>query len=92
MAKIYALQAKEVFDSRGIPTIKLLLWLDNGFSTITTVPTPTVDNQNEAVDLRDKDERLLGLGVHKAVNQINQIITPQILEKEITAQGELDKI
>ncbi len=92
MAKIYALQAKEVFDSRGIPTIELLLWLDNGFSTITTVPTPTDNNQFEAVDLRDKDERFLGLGVYKAVNHINQIIAPQILEKEITAQGELDKI
>lgn len=92
MAKIYALQAKEVFDSRGIPTIELLLWLDNGFSTITSVPTPTDDNQNEAVDLRDNDERLLGLGVHKAINHINQIIAPQVVEKEITAQGELDKI
>lgn len=92
MAKIYALQAKEVFDSRGMPTIELLLWLDNGFSTITTVSTPTDNNQFEAVDLRDKDDRFLGLGVHKAVNHINQIIAPQILEKEITAQGELDKI
>ncbi|MFA6813948.1 MAG: hypothetical protein GX943_03090 [Candidatus Pacebacteria bacterium] len=93
MAKIYALQAKEVFDSRGIPTIELLLWLDNGFSTITTVPTPTGENNKfDAVDLRDKDERFLGLGVNKAVGHINQIIAPQILEKEITAQGELDKI
>lgn len=92
MAKIYALQAKEVFDSRGIPTIELLLWLDNGFSTITTVPTHTDKNQFDAMALRDNDERFLGLGVYKAVNHINQIIAPQILEKEVTAQGELDKI
>ena len=92
MAKIYALQAKEVFDSRGIPTIELLLWLDNGFSTITTVPTHTDKNQFDAIALRDNDERFLGLGVAKAVNHINQIIAPQIIEKEVTAQGELDKI
>jgi enolase len=93
MAKIYALEAKEIFDSRGIPTIELLLWLDNGFSTITTVPTPTSDNNKfDASYLKDDDERFLGFGVQKAVNHINQIIAPQILEKEITSQGELDKI
>ncbi len=81
-----------MFDSRGIPTIELLLWLDNGFSTITTVPTHTDKNQFDAIALRDNDERFLGLGVAKAVNHINQIIAPQILEKEVTAQGELDKI
>lgn len=92
MAKIYAIQAKEVFDSRGLPTVQLLLWLDNGFSTITTIPSPIDNNPSDALYLRDKDERFLGLGVNKAINHINQIIAPQVLEKEVTAQGELDKI
>jgi enolase len=92
MSKIYALQAKEIFDSRGLPTVQLLLWLDNGFSTITTIPTPIDNNPKDALYLRDKDDRFLGLGVNKAINHINQIIAPQIVEKEVTAQGELDKV
>ena len=92
MAKIYALQAREVFDGRGLPTIELLLWLDNGFSTVTTVPTPVNHSPYDAMELRDNDERYLGLGVRKAVEHINQIIAPQVTAKEVTQQGELDKL
>lgn len=92
MAKIYALQAREVFDGRGLPTIELLLWLDNGFSTITTVPTPVDKSPYDALELRDNDERYLGMGVNKAVGHINQIIAPQVVGQEVTAQGNLDQI
>jgi enolase len=92
MAKIYALQAREVFDGRGLPTIELLLWLDNGYSTITTVPTPTTKSPYDCVELRDNDSRLLGLGVLKAVDHINNIIAPQIIGQEVTQQKQIDQI
>jgi len=92
MAKIYALRAREVLDGRGWPTIELVLWLDNGFSTVTTVPTPISKSKLDAIELRDRDARILGLGVRKAIDNINNIIAPQITGKEVTKQREIDQI
>lgn len=92
MAKIYALRAREILDGRGWPTIELVLWLDNGFSTITTVPTPVSKSKLDAIELRDNDARVLGLGVKKAVDNINNIIGPQVVGKEVTKQREIDQI
>ncbi len=92
MSNIYALQAREIFDGRGWPTIELVLWLDNGFSTITSVPTPVSRNDLEAVELRDRDGRMLGLGVQKAIDNINQIIAPQLIGKSVLKQGEIDQL
>ena len=92
MAKIYALRAREILDGRGWPTIELVLWLDNGFSTVSTVPTPISISKLDAIELRDGDNRVLGLGVKKAIDNINNIIAPHVIGKEITAQREIDQI
>ena len=92
MAAIYALQAREIFDGRGLPTIELLLWLDNGFSTVSAVPTPINKHSEDATELRDGGDRYLGWGVKKAVDHINQIIAPQVIGKDVIKQGELDQL
>jgi len=92
MALIYALQAREILDGRGWPTIELVLWLDNGFSTITSVPTVVSKGDHDSLELRDLDQRMSGLGVQKAINNINQIIAPQLIGKDVTKQGEIDQL
>lgn len=92
MALIYALQAREVLDGRGWPTVELVLWLDNGFSVITTVPTAVSKGDHDSTELRDLDQRMSGLGVQKAVNNINQIIAPQLIGKEVLKQREIDQL
>jgi enolase len=92
MALIYSLQAREILDGRGWPTIELVLWLDNGFSTITSVPTVVSKGDHDSLELRDLDQRMSGLGVQKAINNINQIIAPQLIGKDVTKQGEIDQL
>ncbi len=92
MALIYALQAREILDGRGWPTIELVLWLDNGFSTITTVPTAVSKGDHDSVELRDNDQRMAGLGVQKAIDNINQIIAPKLIGKEVLKQRDIDQL
>jgi enolase len=92
MALIYALQAREILDGRGWPTIELVLWLDNGFSTITSVPTAISKGDNDSLELRDADLRMGGLGVRKAIDNINQIIAPKLVGKEVLKQREIDQL
>ncbi len=92
MALIYALQAREILDGRGWPTIELVLWLDNGFSVITSVPTAVSGGDYDAVELRDNDKRMGGLGVQKAIDNINQIIAPQLIGKDVLKQRDIDHL
>lgn len=92
MALIYALQAREILDGRGWPTIELVLWLDNGFSTITSVPTIVSKGDHDSLELRDLDQRISGLGVQKAVDNINQIIAPRLIGKEVLKQRDIDQL
>lgn len=92
MALIYALQAREILDGRGWPTIELILWLDNGFSVITTVPTAVSKGDHDSFELRDGDQRMGGLGVSKAIDNINQIIAPQLVGKDVLKQRDIDQL
>lgn len=91
MATIYAMQAREILDGRGWPTIELVLWLDNGFSTITSVPSTISKGGHDALELRDLEQRAGGLGVQKAINNINQIIAPQMVGKDVLKQRDIDQ-
>lgn len=93
MAKIQGVYAREILDSRGIPTIECTLWLDTGGIVATDVPTGTSIGKFEAVELRDKDQnRMLGKGVLSAVNYINTFIAPQISGKDPVQQEEIDQL
>jgi len=92
MAKIAKLQAREILDSRGIPTIETTLWLDTGHWATAAVPSGTSTSKYEAVELRDNDpQRFHGQGVLKAVNNVNQIIAPKIIGLDPSQQTQLDQ-
>lgn len=93
MAVIQGIYAREILDSRGVPTIECTLWLDTGGIVATSVPSGTSIGKYEALELRDKDpSRMLGKGVLKAVNIVNTIIAPQVVGKDPTAQTEIDQL
>ncbi|MBP7740669.1 phosphopyruvate hydratase [Candidatus Woesebacteria bacterium] len=93
MAKIEGIYAREILDSRGMPTIECALWLDTGAVVATSVPTGTSVGKYEALELRDGDkDRMLGKGVLNAVNNVNTIIAPNVIGKDPTSQTDIDQI
>ncbi|OGJ38972.1 MAG: phosphopyruvate hydratase [Candidatus Pacebacteria bacterium RIFCSPLOWO2_01_FULL_47_12] len=93
MPKIQGIYAREILDSRGLPTVECTLWLDTGGIVITSVPTGTSVGKYEAMELREKDpNRMIGKGVLKAVQNINALIAPQIVGKDPTQQEEIDQL
>lgn len=92
MATISIINAREILDSRGIPTVECRIWLDSGDSVVTSVPSGTSVGKYEAIELRDNDpQRMGGKGVLKVVNTINNVIGPQLIGQDPTNQAALDK-
>jgi enolase len=93
MAAIQGIYAREILDSRGIPTIECTLWMDNGGIVVTSVPSGTSVGKYEALELRDKDpNHMNGKGVLTAVNNINTIIAPQLIGRDPANQEEIDNL
>lgn len=93
MPTIQGMYAREILDSRGLPTIECTLWLDNGGIVATSVPTGTSVGKFEAKELRDNDpNRMLGKGVLQAAQNINTIIAPQLIGKDAVQQEEIDQL
>ena len=85
--------ARELLDSRGNPTIEVQVITESGASGSALVPSGASTGEHEAVELRDGDkERYLGKGVLKAVKNVNEVIAPEILGVEVTAQNIIDQI
>lgn len=80
--KITKVMAREIFDSRGMPTVQCDLLLDDKVQVSASVPSGISKSFYEAVELRDGADRLLGQGVTRAVENIENIIGGQILGKE----------
>lgn len=80
--KITNVVAREIFDSRGLPTIECQLIFDNGMYVISSVPSGLSRGHYEVCELRDGGTRLLGLGVEKAREHIETIIAPALIGKE----------
>ncbi|AKI96831.1 phosphopyruvate hydratase [Kosmotoga pacifica] len=90
-AQIVDLIAREVLDSRGNPTIEVEVWLDDGTSARAIVPSGASTGKFEALELRDGDKkRYLGKGVLKAVDNVNEIIAPEIIGMNALNQITLD--
>lgn len=80
--KIVRVIGREIFDSRGMPTIECEIILENGLSVAASVPTGASRSEYEAKELRDGGLRLLGKGVLRSVQIIEQIIEPQLIGRE----------
>lgn len=93
MAKIKAVHAQEILDSRGNPTIQTSIGLEDGSIGISGVPSGLSIGKYEAVELRDNDPtRFGGLGVLKAVEAVNEKIALKILNLEASEQRAIDHL
>ena len=90
-AKIKSIKAREILDSRGYPTVEVDLETELGLFRA-SVPAGTSKGKYEAVELRDGGERYLGLGVSKAVKNVNKIIAPKLKGKDAVQQKEIDDL
>ena len=92
MSKITSIKAREVLDSRGNPTVEVDVLTEDGIFRSMT-PSGASAGQHEALELRDGDKnRYFGKGTLKAVENINKIITPEIIEMDCHQQEAIDNI
>jgi enolase len=93
MPQIKQIIAREILDSRGLPTIEAEVMLTTGQSASAAVPSGASTGSREALELRDHDpKRFLGKGVTKAVYAVNHTIANALQGFEVTEQAELDEI
>ncbi len=90
---IRLVRALEILDSRGTPTLRVAVHLDNGIVGTASVPSGASTGENEAVELRDADlGRYGGKGVRQAVANVNDIIAPRLAGCDPTQQALLDRM
>jgi enolase len=90
---IRSIEAREILDSRGNPTIETEVTLDNNIKGRAAVPSGASTGTHEAVELRDGDtSRYLGKGVLRAVENVNSIIAPALIGEEVFNQRHIDQI
>lgn len=80
--KIARLIGREIYDSRGMPTIECDLMLEDGTYVSASVPSGASRSESEAYELRDGGNRLMGKGVNKAVEKLEHVIAPMLIGKE----------
>ena len=92
MAAIARIHALEILDSRGNPTVRVFMRLDDGRVVSASVPSGASTGENEAVELRDGDtNRYGGKGVLRAVENVNNTIGPALKGMDPSRQAELDR-
>lgn len=90
--KIRKINAREILDSRGMPTVATEVILESGIRAEASVPSGASTGENEALELRDNDlSRFLGMGVLTAVQNVNKIIAPAIIGKSVFEQTLIDR-
>ncbi|XP_047980384.1 bifunctional enolase 2/transcriptional activator [Salvia hispanica] len=90
MATITSIKARQIFDSRGNPTVEVDVKTSNGVFARAAVPSGASTGIYEALELRDGGSDYLGKGVSKAVNNVNNIIAPALVGKDPTDQTAID--
>jgi enolase len=93
MTQIELVVAREILDSRGNPTVEADVILESGARGRAAVPSGASTGEHEAVELRDGDKaRYLGKGVLKAVDNVNEVIAPELEGMDASDQRELDTV
>ena len=92
MSEIMSIYAREILDSRGNPTVEVEVLLDSGVIGRAAVPSGASTGEHEAVELRDNQDRYGGKGVLKAVENINEIIAPEIIGFDAIEQTLIDEM
>ena len=93
MASIEAIGAREILDSRGNPTVEVEVVLEDGTFERAAVPSGASTGAFEAVERRDGDKgRYQGKGVQDAVDAVNEIIAPELIDEDASDQRRIDEI
>lgn len=90
MSIISAIHARQILDSRGNPTVEVDVWTENGMLGRAAVPSGASTGEHEAVELRDGEDEFMGKGVLKAVENVNEIIAPELLGVSVFEQNWID--
>ena len=91
MSVIRSIQAIQIIDSRGTPTVSCKVTLENGIFATSMVPCGASTGSREALELRDGSAAYFGKGVNKAVENIHKIIAPALVGIDVTNQQEIDE-
>ncbi len=91
MAIIEAIGAREILDSRGNPTVEVEVLLEDGTAARAAVPSGASTGAFEAVELRDGGKRYLGKGVEKAINNVVDVIAPEVVGLDAQDQRLVDQ-
>ncbi len=91
MSIILSIHARQIFDSRGNPTIEVDVVTENGILGRAAVPSGASTGEHEAVELRDGGKAFMGKGVTKAINNVNTTIAEEILGMSVFEQNLIDQ-
>jgi len=92
MSIIVDIHARQIFDSRGNPTVEVDVTTENGVMGRAAVPSGASTGEHEAVELRDGGKDFMGKGVLKAVENVNEIIAEKIIGISVFEQNGIDKL
>ena len=92
MSIILNVHARQIFDSRGNPTVEVDVTTETGTVGRAAVPSGASTGEHEAVALRDGGDAYMGKGVLQAVKNVNQLISPELLGASVFEQEEIDQI
>ncbi len=92
MSLIMDIKARQIFDSRGNPTVEVDVLTEFGILGRAAVPSGASTGTKEAVELRDGDQSYMGKSVFKAVENVRDVIAPEIIGMDVADQLEIDKI
>ena len=92
MSIIIDIHARQIFDSRGNPTVEVDVVTENGFVGRAAVPSGASTGEHEAVELRDGGDAYMGKGVLKAIQNVNGVIAQTLLGVSVFEQTQIDQI
>jgi enolase len=92
MSIIINIHARQIFDSRGNPTVEVDVVTENGILGRAAVPSGASTGEHEAVELRDGGDSYMGKGVLKAIQNVNEIIAAELLGTSVFEQNAIDQL
>ena len=92
MSIIIDIHARQIFDSRGNPTVEVDVTTENGVFGRAAVPSGASTGEHEAVELRDGGDAFMGKGVLQAVRNVNEIIAKELIGNSVFEQEDLDQL
>ena len=92
MSIIISVRARQIFDSRGNPTVEVDVITENGILGRAAVPSGASTGEHEAVELRDGGSAYMGKAVGKAVENVNQLISQELVGVSVFGQEEIDNV